>query len=139
MTESITNRGKYRLLNAAFGGAALDLRMLAFTGTQTGVNEPDLNTVADLDAVASVAIHSERLTLAGETVTEDDTNNRAALDSSNASFAAAPSVTAQGVAIYDEGNGTDAGRDLIAVYTTGFPQPMDGGLNITINDLIRGS
>jgi len=25
------------------------------------------------------------------------------------------------------------------VYTTGFPQPLDGGLNINIADLIRGT
>lgn len=137
MAETYTNRGKYRALNAL--NAASDLRLLAFTGTQTGVSNPDLSTVADLDAVSGVSIHSERLTLTGKSVTQDDTNDRAALDSANASFSAAPGVTAQGVALYDEGNGTDAGRDLIAVYTTNFPKVMDGGLNVTIADLIRAS
>lgn len=137
MAETITNRGKFRALSALL--AASDLRVLVFTGTQTGVNSATLNTVADLDAVSGVSIHSERLALSGEAVTENDGQNRAELDAANVSFAAAASVTAQGVALYDEGNGTDAGRDLIGVYTTGFPQPLDGGLNVTINDLIRAS
>jgi hypothetical protein len=135
MAETATNRGKYLMATAGVNG--LDLRMLVFTGTQTGTADPDLNTVADLDAVSGVSIHSERIALASETVTEDDTNNRANLDAANVSFAAAPGVTAQGVAIYDEGNGTDAGRQLFFIYTTGFPQPIDGGLNVTISDYAR--
>lgn len=122
----------------ALVGAA-DLRMLVFTGTQTGVTNPDLHTVADLDAVASVAIHSERIALTSITTTEDDTNDRAALDSADVTFAAAPGVTAQGVAIYDNTGGVDSSRDLIAVYITNFPQPMDGGLIVQVNDFIRAS
>ena len=137
MAETVTNRGKYLLTKT--GSDNITWRMCAFTGTQTGANDADLNTVADLDAVSGISIHSERLTLASVTVTEDDTNDRAALDCANASFAAAAGVTAQGVAIYHEGTGADSGRELIAIYTTGFPQPMDGGLNITINDFIRSS
>ncbi len=137
MAETVTNRGKYRALAALL--AACDLRMLVILGTQTGVNDADLNTVAGLDAVSGVSIHSERIALSGEAVTENDTSDRAELDSSNVVFAAAAGVTAQGVAIYDEGGGTDSTRDLITVHTTGFPQPMDGGLTITVADLLRAS
>lgn len=137
MAETVTNRGKYRALDAL--ADASDLRMLVILGTQTGVNSADLSTVAELDAVSGVSIHSERVALASETATQDDANDRAALDSANVEFAAAPGVTAQGVAVYDEGTGADAGRDLIAVYTTGFPQPMDGGLTVTVSDLLRAT
>ena len=137
MSETTTNRGKYRAIAALV--AATDLRMLVFTGTQTGVNNPDLNTVADLDAVSSVAIHSERIALASITTTEDDTNDRAALDCADVTFASAAGVTAQGVAIYDHTGGADNLRDLIAVYTTGFPQPMDGGLVVQVADFMRAS
>jgi len=113
--------------------------MLIFTGTQTGANDPDLNFVADLDAVSGIAIHTERIALTGETVTENDTDNRADADAGNVVFAAAPGVTAQGAAIYDEAGGTDATRKLIAIYTTGFPQPMDGGLTVNITDWLRAS
>lgn len=137
MAETVTNRGRYRALDALVD--ASDLRMLVILGTQTGVNSADLSTVADLDAVSGVSIHSERIALTSETVTQDDANDRAALDSANVTFASAPGVTAQGVAVYDEGAGADAGRDLIAVYTTGFPQPMDGGLTVTVSDLLRAT
>jgi hypothetical protein len=135
VAESVTNKGKY--LIATVGLNNLDLRAAVFTGTQTGVHSVDLDTVADLDAVTGVAIHSERLTLASETVTEDDTNDRANADCANLSFAAAAGVTAQGLVIYHEVSAADSGRQIVAVYTTGFPQPMDGGLNITINDYLR--
>jgi hypothetical protein len=131
MAETVTNRGATRLLAAALAGTALDLRMCAFTGTAVGVHDRTLNTVADLDAVTSVAIHAERLTLAGEAATEDDANNRGVASYTPAAeFAASPAVTAQGVAIYEEG-ASDAARNLIGVYTTGFPQPMDGGLTVS--------
>lgn len=135
MTETVTNRGKYLAMNG--GWAALDIRALIFTGTQTGTNDPDLNTVADLDAVTSVAIHTERLALASEAYTEDDTNNRVNGDCANLSFAASVGTTAQGLALYDEGGGTDATRDLLSIHTTGFPASMDGGINVTINDFVR--
>lgn len=137
MAETVTNRGKY--LIATVGLNNLDLRMCVFTGTQTGANDPDLNTVADLDAVSGIAIHSERLTLASETVTEDDTNNRANADCANLSFAASPGTTAQGVAIYHEASAADSSREIVAIYTTGFPQPMDGGLNVNVTDYLRAS
>jgi len=137
MAETTTNRGKYRTLAALM--VASDLRMLVILGTQTGVNNADLSTVADLDAVTGVSIHSERIALTGEAAAQDDANDRAGLDSAAVSFAAAPGVTAQGVAIYDEGTGADSGRDLISVHTTGFPAVMDGGLNVGIADLLRAT
>lgn len=137
MTEIVTNKGLYEILN--YYVANHDVRMLAFTGTATGTASKTLNTVADLDAVSGVSIHTERLTLSGETVTEDDTNHRAAYDCTNPAFAAAPGVTAQGVAIYDEGGGADSSRLLLATFSTGFPQVMDGGLTISVPDLIRST
>jgi hypothetical protein len=137
VAETTTNRGKYRTLLALIGAA--DLRMLVFTGTQTGVNDPDLNTVADLDAVTSVAIHSERIALSSVVATEDDVNNRGAADCADITFAAAPGVTAQGVAIYDHTGGADNARDLIFIYTSNYPQPMDGGLVVQIADILRAT
>jgi hypothetical protein len=137
VAETITNRAAYRALVALL--AASDPRMLVITGTTTGIHNKDLNTVADLDAVASVGIHTERIALTGEAVTQDDAQDRAGLDSSNVTFAAAPGVTAVGVAVFDEGGGTDATRDLFIIYSTGFPQPMDGGLLVTIADVLRAA
>lgn len=135
MAETVVNRGKYTVFNS--GIPALTLRMCYFTGTQVGTNDPDLNTVADLEAVSGVTVGAERVALTSVTVTEDDVNNRVNVDAANLSFSAV-AATAQGVAIYDEGGGTDATRPIIAIYTTGFPVVMDGGLNITITDWLRG-
>lgn len=137
MAETVTNRGKLRLAQQHV--TAISWRATVFTGTQTGSANPDLNTVADLDAVTSIAIHTERLTPASVTYTEDDTNDRLNIDCANLSFAAAVGVTAQGLIFYDEGSGTDATRDLISIHTTGFPQVMDGGLNVTVTDFLRNS
>lgn len=137
MSETTTNRGKYRSLLAL--AAASDLRMLVFTGTQTGVSDPDLNTVADLDAVTSVGIHTERIALTSIVTSEDDVNNRASIDSADVTFAAAPGVTAQGVAIYDHTGISDSVRDLLFIYTTNFPQPMDGGLVVQVADFVRAT
>lgn len=139
MAEYTTNRGKYLLAHGGMNGR--DLRMLAITGSVAGLTQSvveDLNTVADLDAVSGVGIHTERIALANESITEDDSNNRANLDSDNVSFAAAAGVDALGVGIFVEG-ANDAARELISVHTTGFPQPMDGGLTVTVADWLRVS
>lgn len=139
MAEYTTNRGKYLLAHTGMNGR--DLRMLIVTGSVAGLTESavqDLNTVADLDAVSGVSIHSERIALANESITEDDSNNRANLDSDNVTYAAAPGVTALGAGVYVEG-ANDAARELISVHTTGFPQPMDGGLVVTVSDWLRVS
>lgn len=135
MAETVTNRGKYLLSTVGINN--LSLRATVFTGTATGTNNADLNTIADLDAVTSVAIHTERLTLSSVTVTEDDANDRVNIDCANLTFAAAPGVTAQGLVIYHEAAAADASREIIGIYTTGFPQPMDGGLTVTVADFLR--
>lgn len=127
MAETWTNRGKLRIAESGINGK--DFRMCIFTGTQVGANDPDLNTVADLDAVSGIAIHTERIALTSEAASEDDSLNRVLIDSDNVVFSAAPGVTAQGVAIYVEG-ANDAAREVWWIYTTGFPQPVDGGLNV---------
>lgn len=140
MAEVAYNRGKTRI---AAGDSPLDtsdLRMLLIVGSSlpAGWDNPDLNTVADLDAVTDVAIHSERIALASLTVTQDDANNRANADSANVVFAPAPGVTARAGVIYDHAaGGADNARYLIVGSSTGFPVPLDGGLTLTIADWAR--
>jgi hypothetical protein len=136
MAETVYNRGKYLLAHSGMNGR--DLRMCIILGTTTGIGDVDLNTVSELDAVSGVSIHSERIALANESVTEDDTNNRVNLDADAAVFAAASGVTAVAAAIYVEG-ANDAARELVTSYTTGFPAPMDGGLTVNIADWLRVS
>lgn len=139
MAETVTNRGKFRAIQALMNSLGANAQMIVVTGTQTGVSNPDLNTVADLDAVAGVGIHGERQALPSGTTTEDDAADRAALDYANVTYAAAPGVTAQGVALIDASGANDSARDVLIVFTTGFPVPMDGGLNVNIADLLRAS
>jgi hypothetical protein len=138
MAEVVYNVGKTRI---AAGDTALDtadLRMLIIITSKTGADDPDLGTLAAIDAVGTVAFHSERIALASLTVTQDNVNNRANSDAGNVSFAAAPGVTALAAVIYDHAaGGSDATRFPIAFYDTGFPQPMDGGLNVNITDWLR--
>jgi len=135
VAESITNRGKFRLTQQHV--TAIAWRATLVTGTQTGIHSLTLNTVADLDAVTSVNIHTERLTPASVTYTEDDGNGRVNIDCANLTFAASAGVTAQALIFYDEGSGTDSTRDLISVHSTGFPVPIDGGLVVTVTDFAR--
>jgi hypothetical protein len=140
MAEIVYNRGKTRILAGDTPLDSADLRMLIIVTSKTGADEPDLDTVADLDAVGTVAIHSERVALAAESVTQDDTNNRANADATTpVVFAAAPGVSALAAVIYDEGGGTDATRHLVSFHDTNFPKAMDGGLNVNIpTEWLRG-
>lgn len=140
MAQVVYNRGKTRIFAGDTALDTSDLRMLIVTGTITGASNPDLNTVADLDAVAGVGIHTERVALASLTVTQDDVNDRVNADAGNVTFATAAGVTALAAVIFDQaGGGTDALRFLISYHDTGFPQPMDGGLVVNITDWLRGT
>jgi hypothetical protein len=140
MAESAYNVGKTRI---AAGDTALDssdLRMLLIITSKTGASDPDLGTLAAIDAVGTVAFHSERLALASLTVTQDNANDRANADAANLAFAAAPGVTALAAIIYDHAaGGSDATRFPLFFYDTGFGAgiPIDGGLNVTIADFAR--
>lgn len=140
MAEVAYNRGLTRIAAGDTPLDTADLRMLLIVGASlpAGWDNPDLNTIADLDAVSSLDIHTERVAMSSLTVTQDDTNNRANADAGNVSFAAAPGVTARAGVIVDyAGGGADNARYLICATSTGFPQPLDGGLNVTINDWAR--
>lgn len=138
MAEVVYNVGKTRIANGNTNLASGDLRMLIIITSKTGADNPDLATLAAIDAVGTVAFHSERVALASLTVTQDDTNDRANADSGNVTFAAAPGVTALAAVIYDHAAGaSDSLRYPIAFYDTGFPQPMDGGLVVNVADYLR--
>jgi hypothetical protein len=140
MAEFVTNRAKLSIGNGDTPLDTADLRMAYVVGAGvSGISLAtfqDLNFVSELDAIASVTISTERLTLTGEAVAEDDTNNWALADFDNATFGAV-AETAEGVIIYKEG-ASDAARELLYMSTTGFPQPVNGGLNVnTPNGWLR--
>lgn len=138
MAEVVYNVGKTRIAAGDTAMDSSDIRMLIVITSKTGADDPDLGTLAAIDAVGTVAFHSERIAMTSLTVTQDNTNNRANIDSANVTFAAAPGVTALAAIVYDHAaGGTDSSRFPIAFYDTGFPQPMDGGLVVTVTDYLR--
>lgn len=142
MAESVYNAGKARLLAGAITSGSTNLTAAIIITSRTGASDPDLATMAAIDAVGTVAFHSERLTLSSVTVTTDNTNDRINLDAANLSFAAAAGVTALAMVIYDRTTDTnDTTRIPLFYYDTGFGSglPMDGGLNVTITDFARAS
>lgn len=142
MAEVAYNAGKARLLAGAVAAGGTNLRAAVIITSKTGADNPDLATMAAIDAVGTVAFHSERLTLSSVTVTTDNTNDRVNLDAANLSFAAAAGVTALALVIYDATTDTsDSTRIPLFFYDTGFSTglPMDGGLNVTISDFARAS
>lgn len=140
MAEIWYNVGKTRVFDGSTSLDSSDLRMLIIITSKTGADDPDLGTLAAIDAVGTVAFHSERIALASLTVTQDNTNNRANADSGNVTFAAAPGVTALAAVIYDHAAGANDGlRFPLTFHDTGFPQPMDGGLVVNVADWARGA
>lgn len=140
MAEVVYNAGKGRLLAGAVASAGTNLRAAAVITSKTGAADPDLATMAAIDAVGTVAFHTQRVTLTGVTVTVDLVNDRVNLDSADFSFSASAGVTALAVIIYDGTTDTnDATRVPIAFYDTGFGAglPLDGGLNVTVTDFAR--
>ncbi len=145
MAFYMTNRGLYLLVNAAVTGST-DIRAAVFsdTGTLTKAIIQDLNSIADLEAVASVAEVTNtgyaRLDLAGVTVTEDDTANTCTITATAPTTA---NITAgdtwRRIAYFVE-NTTDATRELIGVDIPAAGITPNGGpitlpaLTITLSD-----
>jgi hypothetical protein len=140
MAEITYNVGKQRILNGDTPLDSADLRMAIIITSKTGADDPDLATMAAIDAIGTVAFHTERVALTGLTVAVDNVNNRASADAGNVTFAAAPGVSALAAVIYDNAAGANDGlRYPISFHDTGFPQPMDGGLVVNISDFLRAT
>jgi len=140
LADIVYNQGAHRIMTAALAGTALDLRAAYTYGAGTGMDNRDLNFVSDVDALTNVSISTSRQTLTGEASTLDEANDRANVDSGDITFPAhATETPATAMIIYHEVGGADSTRELVACYTTGFPQPVAGGLVVTVNDFLRAS
>jgi hypothetical protein len=138
MAEVTYNVGKAKLAAGVITAGTTNLAAAIIITSKTGADNPDLATMAAIDAVGTVAFHSERVPLSSVTVTTDNTNDRVNLDSGNITFAAAAGVSALAMVIYDKTTDTsDSTRIPLFFYDTGFPQPMDGGLVVNVADFAR--
>jgi hypothetical protein len=148
MSNVVTNRGKARIAAGAWTSATMKVLILEGATLSSslpgGALDPDLDTVADLLAVSTVAEMSgtnySRQTIGSCTITQDDTNNRAGLDGDDVLWAELDAGIVLAFAIYEDG-ANDAARNLIAVIDTAtptLPRASNGGdFTLQIDDLIR--
>jgi hypothetical protein len=135
MAEVAYNVGKSLVAANAIPNAASNLRAAIVITSKTGASDPDLATMAAIDAVGTVAFHTQRVSLASVTKTTNNTNDRVDWSCATFSFSAAAGVTALALIIYDATTDTnDTTRIPIAYYDTNFGAgiAMDGGLNVTV-------
>lgn len=138
MANFVTNKCKFELFTGDANLDAADLRMLLL---KSGAPDPDVNFVSDLVPATnelSVAGYA-RVALAGETVTEDDTNDFAYLDATDPTFAtlAAGQTVTWGILFRfvstDANSPVYAGYDVTDTPTNGgdvtiqFAAPASGG------------
>jgi len=134
MAQFAFNVGKTLVVQGKANAGVTTLRAACIYGTKTGINE-DLTTMAAIDAVTSVVLSTERVTLTSVTVTTDQTDNRAEIDCAAFAFAADAGQTALAIVIYDATTNTDdTTRIPVAFFDTNFGAgiAMDGGLNVSI-------
>lgn len=140
MAEVVYNIAKDRIAKGQLVFGTTTLKALLVITSKTGAADPDLATLAAIDAVGTVAFHTDRQTLTTVVATQDNANDRENIDSANIAFAVAAGVTALAMIIYDASTDTtDTTRLPVAFYDTGFGAglPLDGGLNVTVTDFLR--
>ena len=129
MANLVTNKCKYELFTGDANLDAADLRMLLL---KSGTPTPDTNFVSDLTPGTNELTVGgyARQTLAGETVTEDDTLDFAYLDATDPVFTAL--VTGETItwAILYRFVTVDADSPVYAAYDVA-DTPTNGG-NVTI-------
>lgn len=138
------NRGKKRIAESGWN-STLDVRALVLAGASvpSGAENADLNTVAELLAVAgaveAAASGYGRTALTAEAVLENDTTDTADLDAADLSYTSvATGETWRAVVLYVEG-ASDAARDLVSLNTLSSAIPTNGGnigLMVPANGLI---
>lgn len=150
MTTVVMNRHKYRVANAYFNGGPVptSVRMGLIMGTDAnlpaGALDPDLNTVSQLLAVATIDEPTDgsyaRVTMSSVSVTEDDTNDRAAVDFANVDFGVLDNTSVMGAFVYTvkTGDASDTDYDLVLVTDDNFPKVANGaGFVVNVADLLR--
>jgi hypothetical protein len=142
VTTVVYNAGKARALAGLLSAGTTNLAMALIITSKTGAADPDLATMAAIDAVGTVAFHSSRQALASVTVTTDNANDRVNVDAADVTFPAAAGVVALAAVIYDKTTDTSDSTRIPLLYDDtnfGTGIPMDGGLNVAIADFLRAA
>ena len=138
MAETVYNVAKAELMRADIDLEAGDIRALLLTGSVT-IN-PDHATVAAVVGANTEASDGSyaRQALGSLTVTQDDTNDRAAFDAATIDFGALDNETPTAILIFLQVT-NDADSVPLSIHDTGFGSPSNGaGYTVEIpNDILR--
>lgn len=143
MAQAVTNKGKYLFATGAIVPGTTDLRIgLLKTCANVATSAPDINFISDMEAHADFAELTAsgytRQALTSEAATEDDTNDRANIDSDNVAFGAISSgETIVGAFIFDQAGGADSARPVIAIYDLTSTPTNGGTITVNIADFLR--
>ncbi len=138
MAETVYNVAKTQLMNGSLDLDTDDIRSLLFTGA-VSIN-PDHATVQAVVAANTEASDASygRVALTTETVTQDDTNDRADFDAADISFGSLDNETPTACLIFKfVTNDTDS--IPISIHDTNFGSAANGaGYTVTTaNDILR--
>ena len=144
MAQTVYNIAKSRMASGDLDLNTDTLGMLLLKTTAAGAFNPDVDDIAELLAVATVAecdfTNYVRKTFVG-TVTVDNTNDRANIDAANVTWTTAGGAlnnTPVAAVIYEE-LGVDSADIPIAYYDTNFGSVATNGGDFTVNitDFLR--
>ena len=144
MAETVYNLAKSGMADGSIDLDTNTIRILLLKTTAAGAYDPDLNTVADVLAVGSVAecdfTNYVRKTMT-VTVSVDDTNNRANVDAADVTWSSAggASNNTPAAALVYKFVTDDASSTPIAYYDTNFGSTSTNGGDFTgtISDFLR--
>lgn len=142
MAVTFTNKAKYLYATGAIVPGTTDLRMGLLKTLAAHTNVADLNTVADMEAHADFAELTAggyaRQALTSEAASEDDTNDRANIDSDNVAFGAiSAGETIVGAFIFDNAGGADSSRNLLSIHDLASTPTNGGTITVTVADFHR--
>ena len=135
MADTVYNRGKYLITSGGVVWGTTDVRALLIVtvgniALPSSAWDVDLNDVAALLNVTDIDEMSGtgyvRKTMAGMTVTEDDTGNQAIMDANDITWTGIDAGTARAIVVYKY-NVDDASAELISLHDTNFPKVTNGG------------
>lgn len=135
MADTVYNRGKYLITSGGVVWGTTDVRALLIKTTDNGALpssswDVDLNDVAALLNVSNIdeltGTGYVRKTMAGFTVTEDDTGNQSIMDANDITWTGIDAGTARAIVVYKY-NASDSSAELISIHDTNFPKVTNGG------------
>jgi hypothetical protein len=144
MAETVYNQLKHRVMSGTLDLDASDIRAALIGINKTGVNNPDLDTLADIDALnaGATTINANKVALTTKVVTLVDASDWAQAGADTITFPAEAFI-ALGILFYLRVDGTNANDVPLMFSDTGFGAGVDltsGGMTYSLpNGWLRGT